>query len=313
MWFKNLYIVQLTDPFAFTAEELAEKLLDHCAKPCGVLQEFSYGWTPPLGRNSEMLVHSISHFHLIAVRKESKLLPASIVRDALNEKVAELEQLHGRKVGGKEKAKMREETRYELMSRAFHKSQILYGYVDTKNNWLVIDTTNAKKADEFLELLRKSLGKLDVATLETQQPPGSVMTNWLLHKQSLSGFTIETSCQMIDPQDVHTVIKCVNHDLAAEEIIRHLQAHKQVTELALTWNSQLSFTLTDNLLIKRFQFLDMIEAEHEEIVAETAEEKFDADFAIMTAAISELLPAVFSLFGELVKPNKIENPNFLAT
>lgn len=312
MWFKNLSIVQLTDPFTLTAEELAEKLLNNCAKPCGVLQEFSYGWTPPLGRNSEMLVHSISHYHLIAVRKESKLLPASIVRDALNEKVAELEQLHGRKIGSKEKIKMREETRYELMSRAFHKSQTLYGYIDTKNNWLIMDTTNAKKVDEFLELLRKSLGKLDVATLQTQQIPRTVMTDWLLHKQSPHEFTIETSCQMIDPQDVHTVIKCVNHDLTADEIIRHLQAHKQVTELALTWNNQLSFTLTDNLLIKRFQFLDIIEAEHEEIVAETAEEKFDADYAIMTAAISELLPAVFSLFGDLVKPNKTEKIDFLA-
>lgn len=301
MWFKNLFVVQLTENFTLTAEELEESLRAHIAKPCGALQEFSYGWTSPLGRESDMLVHSLAHYHMLAVRKESKLLPSSIVRDVLDEKIAAIEESQGRKVGSREKASMRDEIRTELMTRAFHKTQTLYAYIDTRNNWLIIDTTNQKKAEEFMELLRQSVGKLDIATLLTEKTPRLVMSNWLLHKQAPAHFAIETQCQMIDPQDIKTAIKCVNHDLMHDEITQHLSAGKQVTELALTWQNQISLTLCDNLLIKRFQLLDVLKAEMDEVQAESKAERFDADFAIMTDAISQLLPAVFELFGGLSK------------
>lgn len=301
MWFKNLYIVQITSEFTLTPEELEEKLQAYCAKPCGVLQEFSYGWTPPLGRESSMLVHSIAGYHMIAVRKESKLLPATIVRDAAQEKIAVLEETQGRKASGREKASIREETRTELMSRAFHKSQTLFAYIDLKNNWLIIDTTNQKKADEFMELLRKSVGKFDIANLQTEKTPRLVMSNWLLSKQAPAEFNVETQCQMVDSQDVKTVVKFVNHDLMHDEISQHLLAGKQAVELALTWQNQISFVVTDSLLIKRFQLLDLIKAEMNEVQAEDKAERFDADFAIMTSAISELLPAVFNLFGGLTR------------
>jgi len=302
MWFKNLYIVQLTDPFLFNAEDLEEKLQNYCAQPCGALQPFSYGWAPPLGRHGTMLVHTIGHYHLIAARKESKLLPTSVIREALETKISQIEQDENRKISKKEKASMRDEVQTELMTRAFHRSQTLYAYIDTRNNWLIIDTTNQNKADELLELLRKSLGKLDIATLQTQQIPRVAMSNWLLTKQTPAQFTIENYCQMIDPQDVTTIVKCTNHDLFADEIFQHLRAGKQVVELALTWNNQISLVLSDNLLIKRFQLLDIFKSEKAEIYAETEADKFDADFAIMTGAIAELLPAIFNLLGNLVKP-----------
>lgn len=313
MWFKNLYIVQLTDPFLFSAEDLEEKLQNYCAQPCGALQPFSYGWAPPLGRHGTMLVHTIGPYHLIAARKESKLLPTSVIREALETKISQIEQDENRKISKKEKASMRDEVQTELMTRAFHRSQTLYAYIDTHNNWLIIDTTNQNKADELLELLRKSLGKLDIATLQTQQIPRVAMSNWLMTKQTPAQFTIENYCQMIDPQDITTIVKCTNHDLFADEIFQHLHAGKQVVELALTWNNQISLVLSDNLLIKRFQLLDIFKSEKAEIYAETEADKFDADFAIMTGAINELLPAIFNLLGNLIKPQvAADNTELLA-
>lgn len=311
MWFKNLYIVQLADPFTISSEELHEKLLAQLAKPCGTLQPSSYGWTSPLGHEGQLLVHTIGPYMMLAARKETKLLPNSIIREALTNKIIELEQTQNRKISKKEKASLKEEIYVQMMARAFHKAQTTYGYIDIKNNWVIIDTANAKKADEFLELLRKSVGKLDVATLQTNKTPRVVMTNWLTTKHTPADFTIETQCQMFDPQDIKTIIKCVNHDLMADEIIQHLRAHKQITELALTWKNQISFTLCDNLILKRFQFLDMIKAEIQDTQAESPAERFDADFAIMTAAISELLPNIFELFEGLSKIQQAEPAEFL--
>lgn len=311
MWFKNLYVVQLADAFELSAEMLEEKLQAYLAKPCGVLQLSSYGWTAPLGRESTLLVHAIGNFYMLAARKETKLLPASIIREALNSKVAEIEQTESRKLGKKEKAMLQEEIRTEMLSRAFHKTSTTYAYIDTKQNLLIIDSANPTKAEEFTELLRKSVGKLDIVTLQTTKVPRVEMSQWLLTKQAPANFTVEDYCQMIDKQDITTSVKCVNHDLMSDEIAQHLRANKQVVELALTWNHQTSLVLCHNFIIKRFQFLDMIKAEIQETQAETAAERFDADFAIMTAAISELLPAVFGLFGGLVKGQVVEAAEYI--
>src|SRR5437870_3525615 len=108
MWFKNLFIVQLTDPFIIASEELHEKLLAYLAKPCGTLQPSSYGWTQPLGRDGQLLVHTIGPYMMLAARKETKLLPSSVIREALTSKIIELEQTQSRKISKKERASLKE-------------------------------------------------------------------------------------------------------------------------------------------------------------------------------------------------------------
>lgn len=299
MWFKNLCIVQLAEPFKYSAEELETQLATHAAHPCSALQEFSYGWTPPLGREHNMLVHAAGGYYLLAARKETKVLPASVVREHLENKIAEIALMFNRKVGKSEKAKLKDEVLMELLPRAFHKAQTTYGYIDIRQKLLVIDTASMKRADEFLELLRKCLGSLDVIWPEVNEAPTTLMSNWLLSKTAPEKFNFADQGELVDRKGDGATVRFTQHDMIADEITHHIQANKQVKQLAMTWQDTLSFVLNDKLFIKRLRFLDLLKAEADDIQAESALERLDADFAIMTSAISELLPAIFHVFGGL--------------
>lgn len=299
MWFKNLCVLQLKDSFNLSPEELHEHLTENAARSCGVLETSSFGWAPPLGDNHTMLVHAAMGYNMISARKEVKLLPATVVRQYVEQKVREIQHTQGRKVGSREKAKIREEVTFELLPRAFHKTQSLYGYIDTRQQLIIIDTSNMKTADGFLELLRASLGSFNVTWPEVEISPNHEMSQWLLNKSAPTGFTIDDMCELVNRKGDGSTIKCVKQDMTADEIQEHINAGKQVTQLALTWEDRISFILCDNLMLKRVRFLDLIMSEARDAQAETAEQRFDADFAIMTSAISSLLPAVFGLFGGL--------------
>ena len=62
MWFKNLALYRFTEPFTLTADELEEKLADKHFRPCGSHDEFSLGWTSPVGNSSEQLIHASNGF-----------------------------------------------------------------------------------------------------------------------------------------------------------------------------------------------------------------------------------------------------------
>jgi len=47
-------------------------------RPCGPHEEFAYGWTSPLGKTAQQLVHSANGFMMLCVKKK-KVLPAAVV------------------------------------------------------------------------------------------------------------------------------------------------------------------------------------------------------------------------------------------
>jgi recombination associated protein RdgC len=80
MWFKNLTLFRFTEAFPFSANELEEKLEQIRFRPCGQNEEFSFGWTAPLGRSSEQLIHTSNQFIMVCAQKEEKVLPAAVIK-----------------------------------------------------------------------------------------------------------------------------------------------------------------------------------------------------------------------------------------
>ena len=84
MWFRNARVFRFTKPFEITAEALEQQLQEDAFKPCGPQETSRQGWVPPMGKHSDLLVHSAGGYHLIALRKEEKLLPASVVKELVD-------------------------------------------------------------------------------------------------------------------------------------------------------------------------------------------------------------------------------------
>lgn len=104
-------------------------------------------------------------------------------------------------------------------------------------------------------------------------------------------------CELREPGDEGGQVKVSKQELIGEEVEVHLQAGKQVSKMALIWNDALSFVLGDDLVIRKLKFTDSVQEQLDEVNAETAAEQFDADFAIMTLTLQQMLDELVENLG----------------
>ena len=297
MWFKNLAIYRLTETFTLSPAELEEKLQSLRFKPCGSTEEFSYGWSAPLGRSSEQLIHQANGFIMLCATKEEKVLPTSVINEMTADKIAEKEDQEARKLSKKERTELKDQIIFELLPRAFSFSKKTFAYIDPKGGWLVVDAASAKKAEELISFLRKNLGSLPLVPVSTKEKPVSTMTQWLTQNDSPADVLIEDECELRAPEESGGIIRCKNQDLSAPEIKNHLDTGKQVIKLAISWSDRLSFIVDENLSVKRLKFLELIQDQVADTETDSAEAQFDVDFTIMSQELSTFLPRLVEIFG----------------
>jgi recombination associated protein RdgC len=297
VWFKNLQLFRLTKPFGCSAQELDERLAQAPFHRCGSLEMASFGWVSPLGHQGRVLVHAANGYLMIAARREEKLLPASVVREVVREKVAEIEEEEMRAVRRKEKDAIRDEVLQDLLPRAFTRSRDILAYIAPQDGWLVVDSASRAKAEDVTALLRKSLGSLPLVAPRVKQAPAEAMTRWLTQDDAPAGFQVEDECELRDRRDGGGLVRCKRQDLSADEIRAHLDAGKQVVKLALSWSDRLAFVLDEQLALRRLRFLDLVREEAAEAGGASEAEHRDADFSLMTLEIARLLPPLLEAFG----------------
>lgn len=297
MWFKNLALYRFTEPFTLSPTELEDKLQPLAFKPCVSQELFRFGWTAPLGQNSQQLVHAANGYFMICGKKQEKVLPTPVINELLVERIQEIEDQQGKKPTKKQRDEIKDEIIFDLLPKAFAFSKKTYAYIDPKGGWLIIDAASTKKAEEILSHLRKCLETLPVVPPLTKEKPVTIMTQWLMDNQSPNDVNIEDECELRAQDDEGAIIRCKRHDLSLPEIKYHLDSGKQVLKLSLSWADRLTFILDENLAIKRLKFLDLIQEQASDIETSNDAEQFDVDFSIMSAELAGFLPRLLEWFG----------------
>ena len=297
MWFKNLRAFRLTSPFDLAAEPLAELLAPAAFTPCGKSQPLSLGWAPPLGAETESLVHQADGRLLLCMRREERLLPASVVREQLAERIQKIESEEARKVYRKERLQLKDDIVQDCLPRAFTRSSHFYACVDPRAGWLFVDAASAGRAEELVGLLRECIGTLPLLLPQVNQSPAHAMTGWLLHRNLPEGFVLGTDCDLREPGEDGGVVRCRGMELAGEEVDTHLEAGKQVVRLAVSWEEKLSLVIGEDLVLRRLRFADELVAENDELAADDPLAKLDADFALMSDVLSGLQQRLITVFG----------------
>ncbi len=296
MWFRNLQIYQLSETFTASAEELHEALLEKSFKPCQGLDKHTIGWTSPLGKHGDQLVHSTNGCLMLCMRREDRILPASVVRDSVEEKVDEIEAKEARTVGRKEKNDIKDEVIVDLLPRAFTKSSRSYGYIDPKNNRVILNCTTSNKAEEMLTLIRDSLGSFKVRPLAVNSAPSAIMTDWVKNTAP-ADVEISDECELKEPVENGGVIRIRGVDLGSDEVQQHLNSGKVASKLAIEWQQRISCVLVEDLSIKRLKFMDLVMEEASDTAADDEVMRFDADFALMSLELSRFIPVLCEYLG----------------
>lgn len=295
MWFRNLQLYRLDPAYKLDPEKLNERLAQRPLTPCGGLERQRVGWRPVHGE--ETYAYSQTGQLLIAFGVEDRLLPSSVVKQATEEKIAEIAEAEGYKPGAKRRREIREQVEDELLPRAFTKRSTVHAWLDPVNGWLAVDASSATRAEAVVKLLGETDPNLPIRLLHTKMSPGAAMTGWLAGGDAPAGFTIDRDCELRLPGEDRATVRYVRHALDGEEIGDHISAGKQATRLALTWADRISFVLTEKLEIKRLQFLDLLKEQSEQ--AEDAEAMFQIEFALMTGELAKLIAdLVEALDGE---------------
>lgn len=304
MWFKNLTIFRLPKKYAITVDALHAFLTRMQFTECGSSDDCTFGFVPPVDYG--LLAHQVNGQFLLKFMTEKKLLPASVINQVLNARADELKEQQGFYLGRQALKDLKERIIDELLPRAFTVQSSVSVWIDPVNGWLVMDTSSTNKADDIIKHLLKSIDTFPVENVRVNLSPMTAMTDWLVANEAPTGFTIDQDAELRAHTEDKATVRYVRQTLEVEDTQRHIASGKQCSKLALTWNSKISFVLGDSLVIKRIKALDILSEDTEQ--ARDNQERFDADFMLMTAEFAAMLDdIVYALGGENTAQSDLVN------
>jgi recombination associated protein RdgC len=298
MWFKNLLVYRLTQDIPFDAEALETALASKPARPCASQELTTYGFVAPFGKGEDApFVHVSQDFMLIAARKEERILPGSVVRDAVKEKVEEIEAEQMRRVYKKERDQIKDEIIQAFLPRAFIRRSSTFAAIAPKQGLILVNSASPKRAEDLLSTLREVIGSLPVRPLTVKVAPTATMTEWVKTQKAADDFHVLDECELRDTHEDGGIVRCKRQDLTSDEIQLHLSTGKQVTQLSLAWQDKLSFVLDDKMVVKRLKFEELLQDQAEQDGGEEALGQLDASFTLMMLTFGEFLPVLFEALG----------------
>ncbi len=294
--FKNAIPYRIDQWEPPTQAEIERRLAGARFTACRPSQPESVGWLEPRGRQHGALIESVGGQLVLKLCSETKPVPAGVVKEQLNARLDQIEADTGRRPKGKAAREIKEQVVHELLPRAFPKRSTAPVWIDLKAGRVLVGAASAKKADVVATQLVELFGGLRLAPLQTALSPAAAMAAWLSEKEAPHGFSIDRECELRQPDSEKALVRYARHTLEIDELGAHIRQGKLPTQLALTWRGRVSFVLTDALALKKIKLLDVVlEGQPPSDAAE--DDGFDADVAIMTGELQQLLPELVEALG----------------
>lgn len=312
--FKNALVYRIEHWDTPALSDIEARLAGGPFVECAATQPESAGWVTPRGDKHGALAESVAGQLVLQLCTETKAVPGGVVKQQLQARLDQIEQDTGRRPRGKLARELKDEVVHSLLPRAFPKRTDIRVWVDAKAGVVWIGTTSGKRADGVVTRLVEHLGGgLRLAPLQTELSPATAMAQWLADRQSPAGFTIDRDCELKQPDSEKATVRYARHTLDIDEVGEHIRQGKQPTQLALTWNARVSFVLTEALALKKIKLLDVALEGAGATAADGEDGGFDADVAITTGELRQLLPDLVDALGGLLQRDATPPPEPAAT
>ena len=294
--FKNVTVYRIAPGWAPTLEAMETALDALRFAPCSASQDKSVGWVEPRGEAHGPLVEAVAGQRILKFVMETKSVPGDIVREKAQEEADHIEATTGRKPGKKETKELREDALQALLPMAFPRRGSVWVWIDPVNNLLITDASSQSKVDELVTSLVAAFSDLSVTLLQTAVTPQTAMTNWLSAESPdewPKGFSVERECELKSGDEEKSVVKFTRHNLATDEVRKHITQGKLPTKLAMSWEGRIAFMLTESMQLKKIAFLEGVFDDR----ASDDESGFDTDVALSTGELQKLIPELIEALG----------------
>jgi recombination associated protein RdgC len=311
--FKNAFVYRIEHWNPPTLREMEERLSSSRFIECGASQPESAGWVAPRGKDNAPLAESVGGQVVFKLCTETKAVPGGVVKSQVNSELDKIEKDTGRRPKGKRAKEVKEPVVHALLPRAFPKRSDTLVWLDPQAQLVWVGAGTAKKADATVTRLIELLGGgLKLALLQTQLSPATTMSQWLMEKEAPAGFSMDRECELKQPDSEKATVRYARHTLDIDEVGEHIKAGKLPTRLAMTWNSRVSFILTEALTLKKIELLDVVLENAPQKAGKDDDGGFDADVALTTGELRLMIPDLINALGglqeALVKPAEAASP-----
>lgn len=294
--FKNIIMYRIT-ALAIDALGANEALESAQFAPCGASQEKSIGWVPPRGDAHGPLLEVVAGQWIMRLMIETRAVPGTAIAKKVAEWAAHIESTTDRKPGKKETREAKDDIKMALLPMAFSKESSVWVWIDPAAMTLVIDATSQARADEVVTMLVKCVPGLALRLIDTKVSPTAAMSEWLITQEPPQGFTVDRECELKAADESKSVVRYTRNPLDTDDVKTHVESGKLPTKLALTWDSRISFMLTEGLQVKKLAFLDVVF----DGASSGKDDGFDADVLITTSELRKMIPGLLdALGGEVV-------------
>ncbi len=299
MWFKNIQVFRWASETAFPSENLEQALEDMPFSPLLSSQLQTSGFSAPLKSLPEQLTQPLAGCIMISVKEQEKLIPNSVIKEALEERIEAIQSKEGRKPTRKEQTNLKDDIIHELTPKAFAKTQQHFAYIDLSEQLLIVNSATAKKAEMVIDNLREVLSSAPFTPIVPKIAPSQTLTHWLSSGRLPEKFTLGDSVVLKSLQEEGAAIRCKQVDLFSEDILAHLSNGFVVSDISLIFDDKIQFTLTDKFVIKQIKLLDVLSDQLEQETFEDEIQAFQQDITLMSMEYRQLIKAlVLEMGGE---------------
>lgn len=259
-----------------------------------------YGFAHPERFGEQILFEGSLGCRMMCVEVRERILPGDVIRRETEKRVHEMEEKEGRNAHRKDWAVFKDDIVAKLLPQAFIKAKQIMILI--KGNWLLVDSGSAKTSEDVISFLRESFGELGPMNLRPLI--GENINKWLrdIALGDFEGATLDDFAQFrhLDSAVLKAdgTIRLKDVPFSTDEAQKAIINSKAVKELSVEYGfedgkTDLHFSLTDSLAIKRIKYSDIITAQaREDSDQEDIVSHFDATMAIVSDILVKLVDSI---------------------
>jgi recombination associated protein RdgC len=290
--FKNAIAYRVTPGFKLDPE----MLLRCSSRPCGPTESRTSGFASPCEHATDDLAHKVSGYTLICFETEDRLLPGSVVAEEVEARAETIEKEQGYRPGRHGLREIKEAVILELLPRAFTQKRRTYAVLTEQ--YFIIDTSSAARAQAVIECLGKALDMLPLTKLDTNRWITDAMIGWL-RGETPQYLTVDDFVELEKEEDDKPTISYKRSCLDISDMRSKMADGYIPRKIGVTYNDLLSFRIDEDLHLKQLCALDLMMSQRTERDAQIlcAADAFDADLTLITGEVVNTLNFIVDELG----------------